>query len=72
MNTRAISHILTHSMDYEKPKEGRRALARILGNGTPPASHSIWSELIKYGVLVAEGNVAGNLKSENSLTHYLY
>lgn len=35
-------------MDYEKPKEGRRALARILGNGTPPASQLIWSELIKY------------------------
>ena len=30
---RAVNHVLTHSMDYEKPMEGRKALARFLGDG---------------------------------------
>lgn len=36
MDTRAINHILTHSTDFEKPEEGRRGLARFLGNGKSP------------------------------------
>lgn len=37
MDTRALNHILTHSMDFEKPEEGRRGLARFLGNGKFPS-----------------------------------
>ncbi|RDX45658.1 cytochrome P450 [Lentinus brumalis] len=30
---RAINHVLTHSMDYYKPPESRKGLARLLGEG---------------------------------------
>ncbi|KAH8112415.1 cytochrome P450 [Phellopilus nigrolimitatus] len=33
MDTKAMNHILTHSMDYEKPYEARFNLARLLGAG---------------------------------------
>lgn len=36
MDTRAINHILTHSMDFQKPGKGRRGSGRsvrFLGNG---------------------------------------
>ncbi|KAI0779889.1 cytochrome P450 [Fomes fomentarius] len=33
IDPRVINHILTHSMDYYKPGESRRNLARILGQG---------------------------------------
>lgn len=38
MDTRAINHILTHSMDFQKPGKGRRGSGRsvrFLGNGKP-------------------------------------
>ncbi|KAI0742833.1 cytochrome P450 [Daedaleopsis nitida] len=33
LDTRALNHILTHSVDYQKPEESRRNLAKILGKG---------------------------------------
>ncbi|KAL5498061.1 hypothetical protein ACEPAH_2992 [Sanghuangporus vaninii] len=33
MDLRALNHILTHSMDYQKPPQARRNLARLLGDG---------------------------------------
>ncbi|KAI0329989.1 cytochrome P450 [Cubamyces sp. BRFM 1775] len=33
MDTRALNHILTHSVDYQKPEDARRNLAKILGRG---------------------------------------
>ncbi|KAF9219209.1 cytochrome P450 [Gyrodon lividus] len=33
MDTRAISHVLTHSSDYQKPSQVRYNLAQILGEG---------------------------------------
>ncbi|KAL5478249.1 hypothetical protein ACEPAI_2433 [Sanghuangporus weigelae] len=33
MDLRAINHILTHSIDYQKPPQARRNLARLLGDG---------------------------------------
>ncbi|KAL5514900.1 hypothetical protein ACEPAG_2216 [Sanghuangporus baumii] len=33
IDTRAINHILTHSFDYQKTKESRFFLSRLLGNG---------------------------------------
>ncbi|KAJ3557677.1 hypothetical protein NM688_g1344 [Phlebia brevispora] len=38
-DTRAVNHVLTHSLDYQKSKEGRKALSFLVG----------------AGVLVAEG-----------------
>ena len=33
MDPRALNHIMTHSVDYQKPSQARRNLARILGTG---------------------------------------
>ena len=33
MDMRAINHVLTHSMDYQKPAEARDGLTRLLGAG---------------------------------------
>lgn len=34
MDAKAINHIFTHSMDYQKPEQARFNLARLLGAGT--------------------------------------
>ena len=36
MDLRVVNHVLTHSLDYQKPAEGRVFLGRILGDGEPP------------------------------------
>ncbi|KLO13377.1 cytochrome P450 [Schizopora paradoxa] len=33
MDTRALNHVLTHSIDYQKPYEAREGLSRLLGDG---------------------------------------
>ncbi|KAI0822361.1 cytochrome P450 [Trametes gibbosa] len=33
LDTRALNHILTHSLDYQKPEVSRRNLAKVLGEG---------------------------------------
>lgn len=33
MDTRAINHVLTHSLDYQKPEAVRQELAQLLGAG---------------------------------------
>ena len=33
MDMKAINHILTHSIDYWKPLDGRQLLARLSGPG---------------------------------------
>ena len=58
---RAINHVLTHSMDYEKPIEGRKALARFLGDGEFILSILRYkmSEHGYAGILVTEGVYIG-------------
>ena len=33
MDSRAINHVLTHSVDYQKSSEARMVLTKLLGNG---------------------------------------
>jgi len=33
LDTRALNHVLTHSVDYQKPQEARDGLSRLLGDG---------------------------------------
>lgn len=37
IDTRALNHILTHSVDYQKPIVARRNLAKVLGEGEAAA-----------------------------------
>lgn len=43
-----MNHILTHSVDYEKPQETRNALEKLLGAGTllaPPVKVKIVTDI---------------------------
>ena len=73
---RAVNHVLTHSMDYEKPMEGRKALARFLGDGeftwvdttTFPKCLNVHSFV---GILVTEGVYSGPVSTLDLLNYYL-
>lgn len=40
MDVRAVNHILTHSLDYQKPEMGRKNLAKLIGEGARHYMHS--------------------------------
>jgi hypothetical protein len=59
MDLRALNHVLTHSIDYQKPAQARFNLSRLLGNGAsaisvPPRKCKLNS--IHPGILVTEGD----------------
>ncbi|KAL5478248.1 hypothetical protein ACEPAI_2432 [Sanghuangporus weigelae] len=57
IDTRAINHILTHSFDYQKTKESRFFLSRLLGNGEFLIFFSpsrLFIDLALAGILVTE------------------
>lgn len=55
MDTRAIAHILAHSMDYQKPEQIRRVLSSMIGNGK--YSYRLPKPMLnrRVGLLITEG-----------------
>lgn len=55
MDTRAMGHILAHSMDYQKPWQIRHVLSSMLGNG--PHKYGLFQPMLNLliGLLTAEG-----------------